>query len=321
MNNVDEKGTSASQTYDKAQTDSILANASKQTEAADDLHARIDQTLANMRATQAALWKLSGSREKFPEDYEEKPRVMTPEDAAALMVGKKRVALLTGAGISAASGIPTFRGSGGFWTSDNAGKYAGVDDPEEICTKPFFREHPEALWQWHVDFLKILDKPEVRPNAGHMAIKEFQEYCALSQGAQKVECFLGTQNIDNLHTELIKGSDILMSSRDEYFDYEADNAQTFTPHCYDIHGNVLYMHCSDEEEEHAEILFEGPSLSAFEEFKEKVRAEEGEEAAQKRTLVPVCSTCGKDMKPHCMFFDEMYSEHYYRAQTVRRFYE
>ena len=36
-------------------------------------------------------------------------------------------------------------------------------------------------------------------------------------------------------------------------------------------------------------------------------------------IVPTCDECGKNMKPHCMFFDEAYSEHYYRQETVDSF--
>lgn len=98
-----------------------------------------------------------GDVEKEADEYENKPTVCSPEDAAVHLVGKKKVAILTGAGISAGSGIPTFRGQEGFWSTLNAGKYAGEIDPKRICTKRFFAEHPEANWQWHVDFFKILD--------------------------------------------------------------------------------------------------------------------------------------------------------------------
>lgn len=50
------------------------------------------------------------------------------------MVGKKKVIVLTGAGLSAASGIPTFRGENGFWKRT----YADVGDPTRILTKSFF---------------------------------------------------------------------------------------------------------------------------------------------------------------------------------------
>ena len=115
------------------------------------------------------------------------------------MVGKKKIAVMTGAGVSVASGFPTYREKEGFWDIINANKYAGECRPENIATYKFFNVHPYATWQWHVDFFKILAKPTVKPNAGHYAIRDFQEYCALSKGAKKVESILVTQNIDNLH--------------------------------------------------------------------------------------------------------------------------
>jgi NAD-dependent SIR2 family protein deacetylase len=41
--------------------------------------------------------------------------------------------------------------------------------------------------------------------------------------------------------------------------------------------------------------------------------------AHSECLVPKCEECGAPMKPHCMFFDEAYSEHYYRNDTVKEF--
>ncbi len=57
--------------------------------------------------------------------YTHKPIVMSAKDAAKYMLGKKHIMILTGAGLSAASGIPTFRGDNGFWTK----KYGDTTDP------------------------------------------------------------------------------------------------------------------------------------------------------------------------------------------------
>jgi NAD-dependent SIR2 family protein deacetylase len=54
------------------------------------------------------------------------------------LVGKKNIMIITGAGLSAASGIPTFRGDNGFWSRS----YGGITDPTEILTKEFFRKNP-----------------------------------------------------------------------------------------------------------------------------------------------------------------------------------
>ena len=100
---------------------------------------------------------------------------------------------MTGAGINAASGIPTFRGQDGFWK--DAKHYAGETKPEQICTTEFFRQNPMAVWEWHYDFIKLVSTKSV--NAGHTAIAKFQEFCAQTPG---VESILVTQNIDDLHT-------------------------------------------------------------------------------------------------------------------------
>jgi len=84
------------------------------------------------------------------------------------------------------------------------------------------------------------------------------------------------------------------------------NNGAFTPHVYEIHGNVLYMHCSDEESDHATVFKKSPSL---------------EDVKDRTNHVPKCEVCGKVMKPHCMFFDECYSEMYYRKETVNEFTE
>jgi len=72
------------------------------------------------------------------------------------------------------------------------------------------------------------------------------------------------------------------------------------------------MHCSNEDEECSKRFFKCPSIKEFDEYKQMILEYEGEEAAKEKTLVPKCESCGANMKPHCMFFDESYSEHYYR---------
>ena len=69
------------------------------------------------------------------------------------MLGCKKIMMLTGAGISAASGIPTFRGNDGFWK--DAKKYAGEANPMEVLTNRFFQQNPMAVWEWHYDFIKL----------------------------------------------------------------------------------------------------------------------------------------------------------------------
>lgn len=125
------------------------------------------------------------------------------------MVGKKRFVVLTGAGLSAASGVPTFRGNEGFWKTKK--NYGGESDPTALLLTEFFFEKPEAVWEWHYDFIKLCE--EKKPNAGHIAINKFQEHC-LKKG---IECMHVTQNIDDFHCQLIKKSSVLSKEQDKFF--------------------------------------------------------------------------------------------------------
>lgn len=106
--------------------------------------------------------------------YTHQPQAVTPIQAAKHLVGKKHVVIVTGAGLSAASGIPTFRGDNGFWTK----KYGEEEDPMTILTTRFFKHTPQLLWQWHYDFIELADK--CRPNLSHKSLLQFQEYCVKS---------------------------------------------------------------------------------------------------------------------------------------------
>ncbi len=91
----------------------------------------------------------------------------------------KKIVFLTGAGISQESGIATFRGNDGLWQ-----KY----DPTKLASPQAFRDNPKLVWSWYNDRRgKIL---AAKPNAGHIAIANLQQYREVS---------VITQNIDGLH--------------------------------------------------------------------------------------------------------------------------
>jgi NAD-dependent deacetylase len=90
------------------------------------------------------------------------------------------VAALTGAGISAESGIPTFRGPGGIWRTYK---------PENLATPEAFARDSKLVWEWYNFRRGVI--AGVEPNAGHRALAEFE---------RRAKNFtLITQNVDGLH--------------------------------------------------------------------------------------------------------------------------
>jgi NAD-dependent deacetylase len=102
-------------------------------------------------------------------------------EARDLLADARSVVVVTGAGISAESGIPTFRGPGGLWKSHR---------PEDLATPEAFRRDPGLVWAWYTWRRGVV--AGCRPNPGHRALAGL----ALD-GAREVT--LVTQNVDGLH--------------------------------------------------------------------------------------------------------------------------
>ena len=124
--------------------------------------------------------------------------------------GTGRITVLTGAGISAESGIPTFRGPEGYWTVGSQ-----VYQPQEMATFHMFSQQPDEVWKWYLYRMGVCRRAE--PNPGHLALVAMEQ--------QLGDRFtLITQNVDGLHLR-------------------AGNTLART---YQIHGNVFFMRCSLE---------------------------------------------------------------------------
>ena len=102
------------------------------------------------------------------------------EIAAAYRSYVVRVLVLTGAGVSAESGIPTFRGKDGYWRKL---------DPAQLATPEAFARDPKLVWEWYRERRQRIRNAQ--PNAAHEAITR------LAQHAD--EFLLVTQNVDDLH--------------------------------------------------------------------------------------------------------------------------
>lgn len=99
--------------------------------------------------------------------------------AAELISKAKHAVVFTGAGVSAESGIPTFRGENGLWKRYN---------PEEVASIEGFRKNPRAFWEFARE---LLIKRSAKPNPAHYAIAELEK-----MGIVKAVI---TQNVDMLH--------------------------------------------------------------------------------------------------------------------------
>lgn len=88
--------------------------------------------------------------------------------------------VLTGAGVSAESGVPTFRNPGGLWERFR---------PEELASFEAFMRNPDLVWEWYRYRKKVMS--EVGPNPGHGALAQMQDLVP--------DFTLVTQNVDNLH--------------------------------------------------------------------------------------------------------------------------
>jgi NAD-dependent deacetylase len=103
------------------------------------------------------------------------------EDVAQILNASQRLIVLTGAGISKESGIPTFRDAlEGLWANY---------DPAKLATPRGFKSDPKLVWDWY-DYRRGL-LGQAQPNPGHVAIAKLQELLP--------QCIVITQNIDGLH--------------------------------------------------------------------------------------------------------------------------
>jgi len=104
------------------------------------------------------------------------------DDARTWVQQARHLAVLTGAGVSAESGVPTFRDAQtGYWAQFR---------PEDMATEEGFRSHPQRVWDWYQYRRELL--AEVSPNAGHPALATFGQQ-------HPGGLTLITQNVDGLH--------------------------------------------------------------------------------------------------------------------------
>jgi NAD-dependent deacetylase len=102
------------------------------------------------------------------------------DDYIDIVVNSEKICALTGSGISAESGIPTFRGPDGMWNKYKA---------EELATPEAFAREPRLVWEWYQTRRHAVSRAV--PNAGHRALAQWENLAS--------SFVLVTQNVDGLH--------------------------------------------------------------------------------------------------------------------------
>jgi NAD-dependent deacetylase len=118
-------------------------------------------------------------------------------DAAVEAIACARsIAVLTGAGISAESGVPTFRDAQtGLWA-----RYR----PEDLATPEAFLREPKLVWEWYAWRRELVAK--AKPNAGHAALAAIEQrarnFTLITQNVDGLHCRAGSRNVLELHGNL-----------------------------------------------------------------------------------------------------------------------
>ncbi|MDH3278512.1 MAG: NAD-dependent protein deacylase, partial [Nitrosopumilus sp.] len=137
----------------------------------------------------------------------------------------KKIVIVTGAGISQESGIPTFRGKDGWWRNYDAMKLATIDA---------FYENPKLVWEWYNERRQNIFAAE--PNLGHKAIVELENYLevvVLTQNIDGLHQRAGSSKVLELHGSIVK----IKCTACDYMDEITSNFLEFPPVCKC--GNIL----------------------------------------------------------------------------------
>ncbi len=142
------------------------------------------------------------------------------------------VVVLTGAGLSADSGLATFRGPGGQWR-----KYR----PEDLATPEAFRRDPRLVWEWYEARRRAA--AEAAPNDAHRAIAEF--------ALRRDDVTIVTQNVDGLHTLAARG----VHAR-EFAGPERDPGNISRALPLELHGTFYRVCCTScgRRHEHRDLI-------------------------------------------------------------------
>jgi NAD-dependent deacetylase len=136
--------------------------------------------------------------------------------AAIQKTRPRRIAVLTGAGISAESGIPTFRGDDGLWRMFRA---------EDLATPEAFARNPLLVWEWYEQRRSLVRNAE--PNAAHRAIAALLDARVVTQNVDGLHHRAGSRDVLELHGNLFRTRCV----REQTTRASRDPFDVLPPHC------------------------------------------------------------------------------------------
>ncbi len=135
---------------------------------------------------------------------------------------------MTGAGISAESGVPTFRGKEGLW-----GKFK----PEQLASMNAFMASPKIVWEWYNWRRDLM--AQVKPNAGHLALVEMEKtldkFVLVTQNVDNLHAAAGSKSILELHGNIYRNKCV---DCEGLFEFESDIDPDNIPQCGICGGKI-----------------------------------------------------------------------------------
>ncbi|KAF8803861.1 DHS-like NAD/FAD-binding domain-containing protein [Phlegmacium glaucopus] len=199
-----------------------------------------------------------------------------------ILQSSKNIIAIAGAGLSAASGIPTFRGVGGMWR-----KY----DAMSLATPKGFRSSPSLVWQFY--HFRRESALQANPNDAHRALAAFSLSSIRQAIAPASQFTLITQNVDGLSPRANQEIAELHLHKDDD-----------EPNIIEIHGRLFDVLCPYYKCKHVEFNTTSPICNALS-GTESLLEEGVTDPVIDTKLLPRCSECGRLARPGVVWFGEM----------------
>jgi NAD-dependent deacetylase len=161
------------------------------------------------------------------------------------------IVILTGAGISAESGLKTFRDNDGLWENHRV---------EDVATPEAFQANPELVQSFYNERRAQLQEPKLKPNAGHIALAELEKFwkgsfLLVTQNVDNLHERAGSKNILHMHGELLKARDVKTQEVQNWTkDLNTHATPNLRPHIVWFGEMPLFMNAIDKALEHCDIF-------------------------------------------------------------------